>query len=95
MAFTRREFLAACAGGLVLGTTGYFLWKEARNRGWDEKTFIARVPTYQADIRRAIRDGLRELGVKEDHIRGKRILLKPNLVETIPGAVHINTHPLV
>jgi uncharacterized protein (DUF362 family) len=95
MAFTRREFLAACAGGLVLGAGGYFLWKEARNRGWDEKAFIARVPTYRADIRTVIRDGLRELGVKEDHIRGKRILLKPNLVETIPGAVHINTHPLV
>ena len=28
-------------------------------------------------------------------IKGKRILLKPNLVETKPDAPHINTHPLV
>ncbi len=28
-------------------------------------------------------------------IKGKRILLKPNLVETNPRSIHINTHPLV
>jgi uncharacterized protein (DUF362 family) len=39
--------------------------------------------------------GFKALGVKELEIRGKRILLKPNLVEPHPGAGHINTHPLV
>ena len=95
MGFTRREFLTACAGGLVLGMSGYFLWKEARIRRWDERTFIGKVPDYQADIQSVIRHGWRELRVSEADIRGKRVLLKPNLVETIPGAVHINTHPLV
>ncbi len=95
MGFTRREFLIAGVGGLALGLSGYFLWKEARIRSWDEQTFIAKVPDYQADIKGVIRDGLRELGVSVADIRGKRVLLKPNLVETIPGAVHINTHPLV
>jgi uncharacterized protein (DUF362 family) len=95
MGFTRREFLIAGAGGLFLGMSGYFLWKEARIRSWDERTFIGKVPDYQADIRAVILDGLRELRVTEADIRGKRVLLKPNLVETIPGAVHINTHPRV
>ncbi len=95
MAFTRREFLTACASGLLLGSGSYFLWKEFRNRNWEERTFIAKVPSYQADIKSVIRDGLRELGIGEADIRGKRVLLKPNLVETVPGAVHINTHPLV
>jgi uncharacterized protein (DUF362 family) len=95
MGFTRREFLIAGAGGLVLGLSGYFLWKEARIRSWDERTFIGKAPDYQADLKAVIRDGLRALRVSEADIRGKRVLLKPNLVETIPGAVHINTHPLV
>jgi uncharacterized protein (DUF362 family) len=95
MGFTRREFLIASAGGLVLGMSGYFLWKEAKIRSWDERTFIGKVPDYQADLKAAINDGLRELRITEGDIRGKRVLLKPNLVETIPGAVHINTHPLV
>ncbi len=95
MGFTRREFLTVCAGGLVLGGAGYFLWKEARIRRWQERTFIGKVPNYEADLKKAIKDGLRELGVTEAAIRDKRVLLKPNLVETIPGAVHINTHPLV
>jgi uncharacterized protein (DUF362 family) len=95
MGFTRREFLTTCAGGLVLGASGYYLWKEIRNRGWDERIFIGKAPDYQANIKGVVTDGFRELGVAEAQIRGKRVLLKPNLVETIPGAVHINTHPLV
>jgi uncharacterized protein (DUF362 family) len=95
MAFTRREFLMTCAGGLVLGAGGYYLWKEVRNSRWHERTFIGKAPGYQADFKILIGDGLRELGVTAADIRGKRVLLKPNLVETIPGAVHINTHPLV
>jgi len=95
MAFTRREFLITCAGGLVLGAGGYFLWREVRARGWDEKIFIAKAPDYRADFARVIRTGLQELGVKEGEIRGKRVLLKPNLVETRRGEGHINTHPLV
>ena len=95
MGFTRREFVTACAGGLVLGMSGYLLWKEVRNRRWDERVFIARVPGYQADIKAAILDGLQALGVGPAAIQRKKVLLKPNLVETIPGAVHINTHPLV
>jgi uncharacterized protein (DUF362 family) len=95
MGFTRREFLIVGAGGLFLGLSGYLLWKEFRIRRWDERTFIGKVPDYQANLKAMIGDGLRELRVTEADIRGKRVLLKPNLVETIPGAVHINTHPLV
>jgi uncharacterized protein (DUF362 family) len=95
MGFTRREFLTVCAGGLMVGTAGYFLWKETKIRSWDEKTFIGKVPSYQADIKKVIRAGLQELGVTKADIRGRRVLLEPNLVETSPGMVHINTHPLV
>jgi uncharacterized protein (DUF362 family) len=95
MGITRREFLTVGAGGLVVGTAGFLLWKEGKIRRWDEKTFIGKVPSYQADLKKAISTGLRELGVSKADIRGKRVLLKPNLVETSPGMVQINTHPLV
>ncbi len=95
MGFTRREFLWACLGGTVLGASGLFLWRRLARRRWLEQTFIAKVYNYQADISAVILAGLRELGVSPEEIKGKRILLKPNLVETSIRNLHINTHPLV
>jgi len=57
------------------------------------EAFIAKVPRYGADIRSAILSGFRELGVTPGELKGKTILLKPNLVETRADAPHINTHP--
>ena len=45
--------------------------------------------SYDVDLSDVIARGLRELGVD---VAGKRVLLKPNLVEYEPGTV-INTHP--
>lgn len=59
------------------------------------ETFVAKVRHYSSDIRSAILSGFRELGVRSDEIKGKSILLKPNLVETRANAPHINTHPSV
>ena len=53
------------------------------------------MPGYSADITSTIRSGFRELGVTAQEIRGKRVLLKPNLIEPLAGAVHVNTHPTV
>jgi uncharacterized protein (DUF362 family) len=47
--------------------------------------------TYDVDVSDVIGRGLRELGV---NVRGKSVLLKPNLVEYEPGTA-INTHPRV
>jgi uncharacterized protein (DUF362 family) len=48
-------------------------------------------PTYDVDFADVIFRGLNELGAD---VRGRSVLLKPNLVEYAPGTV-INTHPLV
>jgi uncharacterized protein (DUF362 family) len=95
MGFTRREFLWACGGGALLGASGLLLWREFSRRAWMEHTFIAKAPDYQANLAGIISSGLKELGVSREEIKGKRVLLKPNLVETSLGAPHINTHPLV
>jgi uncharacterized protein (DUF362 family) len=90
----RRDFLiaafgaiASCCGLRILG--GCSLLKQPA------ETFIAGVGSYSADIASVIRSGFRELHVDESEIRGKRVLLKPNLVEPHQSANHINTHPLV
>ncbi|QGY42029.1 DUF362 domain-containing protein [Pseudodesulfovibrio cashew] len=59
-----------------------------------EQVFTASVPGYDRDMLGALLNGFRELGVTPEEIRGKRVLLKPNLVEPHTGAGQINTHPL-
>lgn len=48
-------------------------------------------PAYDVDFSDVISRGFRELGID---VKGRSVLLKPNLVEYAPGTV-INTHPLV
>jgi uncharacterized protein (DUF362 family) len=92
--WTRREFLYALAGGIVLASGITAGGRYLRPRLQSE-TFVARMNEYGGNLSGLIVAGARELGLSPDEIRGKRILLKPNLVETSQGAPHINTHPLV
>ena len=101
--WTRREFVCTSLAGAALGLAGVWAWKRVSRDGlpWPfyretpAAALIARAPRYRMDLTAVILSGLKELGVTPREIRGKRILLKPNLVETRPGAEHINTHPLV
>lgn len=92
---TRRDVLLAAAAGLVIGTGVLLVPKRYFRKPQQAQTFVAKVAHYQLDIAHAISRGIRELGISPDEVKGKRILLKPNLVETASGAPHINTHPLV
>lgn len=71
------------------------LWGRLKKHEWSTHTFIAKVQDYQSDIANVIKKGFSELGVLPEEFKGKTILLKPNLVQSADGAVHINTHPLV
>ena len=95
LSWTRRRFLkttaigaAALAGGALLG----HLTEPEEPR---TETFIAKVNGYNYDIRRVLLEGFAELGIKPNVVKGKRVLLKPNLVEPHRKFEHINTHPLV
>jgi uncharacterized protein (DUF362 family) len=92
--WTRRDFLKALAGGVVLASAYPLVQRLARPHLYAD-TFIGKVAGYEFEIGDVIVRGLRQLGVSPAEIKGKRILLKPNLVETSSGAIHINTHPLV
>ncbi len=93
---SRREVLGV-GGTLIAGAgiaTGMLRWSR-HERGHRADVLIARAQRYDDSLTNVISDGLRELGIDRGVIRGKRILLKPNLVETNRGETHINTNPAV
>jgi uncharacterized protein (DUF362 family) len=90
----RRTFLTAAGATVAAG----MVLKSAREH--DEASLradvlIARAGSYSDDLEPIIRQGLRELGLGPAAVKGKTILLKPNLVEPTRSAPHINTHPRV
>jgi uncharacterized protein (DUF362 family) len=78
-----------------IGTAGAVLRDYLHHRARKARVFIGKAATYDADLVSLIADGLRHLGIGPGAIRGKRILLKPNFVETMPGTAHICTRPEV
>jgi hypothetical protein len=89
----QRAFLAALAAAPLAATA-------CRPRKYDparfersavSPVFLSAVTDYAADLADVVMRGISELGVD---VRGKRVLLKPNLVEYEPGSA-INTHPSV
>lgn len=101
----RRDFikLALASGGLAAsGLVFYHQWQRyynseipSQDSSASTQTFIVRVKSYSEDITSKILSGFEELGVHQEHIKGKKILLKPNYIETQAGTNHINTHSMV
>lgn len=90
---TRRQVCKAIVAGGILAASGVTLRQWTAPPRLHAATFIGKASSYDIDLARVIIEGLRELGVTSKRMRGKRILLKPNLVETHRGDGHINTHP--
>jgi uncharacterized protein (DUF362 family) len=88
----RREFLASAALG-VGGGTGYTLLRNHEEGFLRADVLITKADSYEADLVRVIRSGLIELGLGRTWVKGKSVLLKPNLVEPSREATFINTHP--
>lgn len=91
---SRRQILVASLVGGGMALSGFSLLKWLKGPALIEQTFIGKATNYQVDLATVIRAGLQELGMT-NAIKGKRILLKPNLVEPHKGVSHINTHPLI
>lgn len=93
---SRRELLGA-GGAILLGggvATAFRHWSY-HERGLREDVFIGKATEYNADLASLIHEGLTTLGITRREVRGKCVLLKPNLVETAVGEPHINTNPAV
>jgi uncharacterized protein (DUF362 family) len=82
---TRRDFLAVSAGSLALTRCSLVGGRQPQPR----------VSIVRAAYTQAIYDTVRRLLVEHRvDVRGKRVVIKPNLVEFDPGTT-INTHPML
>ncbi len=89
--FPTRRTVLAIGGTAAAGVAGAGL----AQRTWGRKApvFIARSQRYDGDLAAAIRHGLEACGFQSEQFRGKRVLLKPNLVEPSKRVPHMTTHP--
>lgn len=88
-----RRSLLVGAGAAASGFLGYRLV-----RGWfgtKHPVFVARNQSYDGSLVQTIHDGLLATGLKPDELTGKRVLLKPNLVEPTRASPQMTTHPAV
>ncbi len=92
---SRRDVLISALAGGTVGAAGLLLHSYLRRKERKTETFIARASSYDVDLASIIEAGLRNLGVHPQELRGKRVLLKPNLIETAAGTAHICTQPQV
>lgn len=89
---TRREFLGAVSVALLASACSRPKFDATRFHLPDRSAVgLFDAPSYDIDFSDLIGRGLRELGVD---VRGRRVFLKPNMVEYEPGTA-INTNPLV
>jgi uncharacterized protein (DUF362 family) len=90
---TRRALLVDTAAAVGIVAAGTLIRDQVRQRRDRAAVFIAKAPSYSMDLSSIVEAGLRNLGLGPAQVRGKRILLKPNFVETVRGAIHICTQP--
>jgi uncharacterized protein (DUF362 family) len=79
--------------GSALTFLGSGLWHRSRKKR--KPVFLAGNQTYDKNLTRTIRDGLQACGLSKNSIVGRRVLLKPNLVEPLRDVPHMTTHPAV
>ena len=88
----RRDLLLSATAALGLAGLGRKVWDDAEHFH-RAKVVIAKAHVYDASLVEIIERGLAELGIGRSRLRGRSVLLKPNLVEPAAEAPHVNTHP--
>src|ERR1017187_8030434 len=91
MNITRRELLGTAAAGIALTRCGNTQPPAITRLFPVSNVSIVKAPAYSQDIYDTV---YRVVADHKLNVRGKRIVLKPNLVEFDPNTV-INTHPMV
>lgn len=88
----RRTMLALGGVGFAGLVAASFAYRRMRPTA---AAFVARNQRYDGPLATTIREGLTACGFDPTTIRGKRVLLKPNLVEPSRDRRHMTTHPAV
>ena len=89
---TRRSLLVG-SGAALASVLAYPFARRALRPTAD--VFIARGQRYDGPLEQTIRDGLLATGLDSKALRGKRVLLKPNLVEPMRSSPQLTTHPAI
>ena len=90
MTADRRRFLGAAAGAVVMtGATVQQLWPKHSIDYRKPRSLVAvlNCDTYSERLEELLLDSFKLFPI---HVRGKSVLLKPNLVEDLPGPVNTN-----
>ncbi len=89
--FNRRALLV---GGATLAAAGAIGLPIARRLLAERSpVFLASNQSYSGNLASTIESGLHETGFDFNWIRGRKVLLKPNMVEPTRDAPHMTTHP--
>ena len=94
MSITRRDFLigsAALAAGASVSAPFFLPKYHSDRRPRRSRVAVLRAELYSQQIDQILTEGLRLFPI---NVSGKAVVLKPNLVDYLPGNA-INTHPLV
>ena len=86
---SRRNFLAALAAGASVSVPFFLPKYHSVQRAKRSRVAILHVEQYSQQIDQILASGLRLFRI---NVQGKTVVLKPNLVDYIPGNA-INTHP--
>ena len=95
LTWTRRQFLKVLLAGGTLTASSFPLLSVRSASALRTQVFVGKARSYEGNLRTLIERGFQELGISVAEIKGKKVLLKPNLVETHVESAHINTHPFV
>lgn len=80
--------------GAGAAAAGMAAWPWLRDRlALPAPVFLARAQRYDGPLEQTIRDGLLATGIDPAGLRGRKVLLKPNLVEPSRLAPQVTTHP--
>ena len=85
---------AILLGAIGLGS-GAFAYTRARRSKSGPAVFIARGQRYDPALGDAVREGLLAVGIEPARMAGKRVVLKPNLVEPARSSPQMTTNPAV
>jgi uncharacterized protein (DUF362 family) len=90
----KRRSLLLAGGIAAAGAVGYAGYPLVRQvAAGRSSVFIAKNQKYDGPLAKTIEDGLTSVGLNLPHLKGKRVLLKPNLVEPMRGSPQMTTHP--
>ena len=92
--FPRRRLGLAAGAILTAPLIGKLVWDHVEGFR-TARVCVAKLTSYGGDVSSVLRSSLQEIGVSAPMVRGKTVLLKPNLIEPATPDQAVLTHPSI